>query len=449
MKKISKWLVVLLFCGLIFRIFIISWSLQFRENTDVLRYKDWARIGYLYGLSDTYETRHLTFGTLPNNQPPGSLYILSGAYYLELQAAKVIFKITHTSPANNMWVNGPLLTIFLRLPSVIADLILGALIYFFIKKISTEKDALVGSSLFLFTPPVWYNSAFWGQMDSLNNLMFFASIFLLYRKKYFWAILFSLLSLLVKFSLLPILPMFIYAVFLKKDQGKQIIFTSILCLIVILTITLPVAQSNIFWIFEFAKNNSLGEMQHITNFAFNFWWFVFHPSIVFGNPNFLFTFSQTRLFNSPISLITYLGFTLEAWAFVLFLLFCVPLLKKLYTLKEKIFFPQNLMLTFCLLSIISFLFLPLMHERYLYPLFPFLAVVVGLSGKYLKTFILLSFLNFLNLYIVWHPMKLWFLPYEIISNSNIQWLISFGIVAIGLMFYYNAVKFGFIHEKRK
>jgi hypothetical protein len=90
-----------------------------------------------------------------------------------------------------------------------------------------------------------------------------------------------------------------------------------------------------------------------------------------------------------------------------------------------------------------------MHERYLYPLFPFLAVVVGLSGKYLKTFILFSVLNFVNLYIVWHPMKLWFLPYEFISNSNIQWLISFAIMAIGSVFYYKIIKLGFINEKRK
>src|SRR5438067_45808 len=103
MGGLSKKILIILVIALLLRIAVAFWSLNFRENTDVLRYKDWARIGYLYGYGDSYTTKHLLFGTQPNNQPPGSLYILSGAYYAELQSAKIILKITKSKPGSNQW----------------------------------------------------------------------------------------------------------------------------------------------------------------------------------------------------------------------------------------------------------------------------------------------------------------------------------------------------------
>lgn len=450
MKNTTKWLVLLLIGAFTFRIIILFWSLQFRENTDVLRYKDAARIVYLHGFAEAYKPTYLTFGTLPNNQPPGSLYILSAAYNLELLTAKIILKTTNTLPGNNLFVNGPLVDIFLRFPTILADLILGVLIYFIVKNNATEKAALWGASLFLFTPPVWYNSAFWGQMDALNNLMFFIAIYFMVQKKYFRAVLFIFLSLFIKFSLLPFTPIFFYLLYRASNLGKKkLLLLSIICIGIIYILFLPVSQGNIFWIIDYIKNNSLGEMKFITNFAFNFWWTIFYPRIILGSPSSLFSFSEVRLLNSPLETSNFLFIQLQTWAIVIFILFCVPVVKKIHDLKNKILTSQNLLIIFCLVSMLSFCFLPRMHERYLYPLFPLLAALVGLSGKYLKTFLLLSFLNFLNLYIVWHPMTLSFLPYQLIANNTFQLLISFSIVITIMLFYCKAVLFGFTNEKRK
>jgi len=91
--NLSKKFILLLFFAIILRIVIGFWSLQFRENIDVLRYKDWAVAAYLYGFAGSYESRHMTFGTVPNNQPPGSVYILTAAYTGELQVAKIVAKV--------------------------------------------------------------------------------------------------------------------------------------------------------------------------------------------------------------------------------------------------------------------------------------------------------------------------------------------------------------------
>ena len=449
MIKISRGLILLLLGALILRVVVTAWSLQFRENTDVIRYKDSARIAYLYGLDDAYTKKHLTFGTITLNQPPGSLYIIYSAYFLELQTAKIILKLTHTAPGNNLWVNGPLVTIFLKIPSIIADLALGVLIYFFIIKFSSEKNALTGSALFLFSPPVWYNSSFWGQMDALNNLMFFAAIFFLYQNKYFWTTLMCMLSIYIKFSLLTILPIFLYFLLIKMKMKFKYMLSIFLSCLILFILTFPISKANLFWIFDFIKNNALGEMQFITNFAFNFWWVLFHPSISLGNPDSLFSFSEIRLYNSPLDSSHYFFLPLFSWAIIFFIAACLPILKKIYKLKEKILLPQNALLVFCLLDLLSFIFLPRMHERYLYPLFPVMATLIGITGKYVKTFIIFSMLNFINLYIVWHPMQLGFLPYDVINNSNFQWGISLITIVTAGIFYYKTLHTDFKYEKNK
>ena len=87
-----------------------------------------------------------------------------------------------------------------------------------------------------------------------------------------------------------------------------------------------------------------------------------------------------------------------------------------------------------------------MHERYLYPLFPLFAIYVGLKGKFLFIFIALSILNFINLYLVWHPMRLIFFPYEMMTNQWFQWIISGLTLAIAVIFYFKSLK-SFGHEK--
>src|SRR6185369_3830651 len=426
----------------------VVWSLEYREHIDVLRYKDWSRIAYLYGLADTYKTHHLTFGGIPNNQPPGSLYFLSAAYTVDFQVTKIFLKLTHTPPGDNIWVNVSLVTLFLRLPSVFADIGIGILIYLFIKKRKSEKAALLGSSLFLFSPPVWYNSAFWGQMDSLNNLFFFAGVFLLYEKKYFFAILSVCLSLFIKLSVLPGIIVFCFLLVLHKQKNRwQLIVWSVISLLFIGILSLPVAKGNLFWLVDFVQKNSLGEMQYITNFAFNFWWFFFQSFLTIESTKNLYAYSIITIHHTPTADTQFIGVSLRIWATGLFLILLAPFLAFLFKIRKHMT-PEKGILALSISLLIGFMILPTMHERYLYPVLPFLATYVGLQKKYLTVFILLSLFNALNLYIVWHPMKLFFLPYELINNGIFQWLISLGIVVTSVYFYQSAWKLFGARDKK-
>ena len=169
MFRNHKNLILLLLCALIVRIGLVSWATGFREHPDMLRWKDWGRISYLYGYADTYTPRHLSFGTYPNNMPPGTLYVVSGMYRSWLMAGKILSQFG-IPPGSSAWVNVILLQIFLKLPSLSADLGIGLLVYYLIRSLGkSDRAALNGSALFLFNPAVLWNSAFWGQMDSINK----------------------------------------------------------------------------------------------------------------------------------------------------------------------------------------------------------------------------------------------------------------------------------------
>lgn len=441
MKLFSRTIIVVLVLALLLRIIVVLWSFNFRENTDTLRYRDWGRISYLYGLSDTYSNKHLSFGTLPNNQPPGSLYTILGMYNLSIQTSKVILRLTKSQPGSLQWINGPLLDFFLRLPSLLADVVIGYFIYKLVRTKSSEKLAVIASCLFLFNPAVLYNSAFWGQMDSINNLFMLVAIYLLYKQKIELVLPFVLLSLFVKLSLLPLLTLFIIVLFLQKnkDLGK-ILVSIIISIVLIIVLTLPISSLPFSFIFSFMTSNGIGEMQNITAFAFNFWWVLFKPTILIGPPTSLFSFSEVRLVGSPFDSLVFFGFRLFEWALILFFVFLLPVIVQIFKNRDKILKVENLFLIFSIATLLMFLILPRMHERYVYPVLPLLSVYFGLTRKSLLTYVALSIFSFINLYIVWHPMTLPLLTYQVIKDVNFQWVISIAILITGSIFYFKSLK---------
>lgn len=146
-------------------------------------------------------------------------------YRVNILAAKVILNITHTDPGSLQWVNIQLTNAFLRLPNFIADLLTGYLIYAMVKKYKDEKKALLASSLYLLNPSVLYNGAFWGQMDAINNALFFLGVFLFLYHKKLLSILSLFFSLYIKLTLIVVIaPLLGAMVLLDKNKGKIILY---------------------------------------------------------------------------------------------------------------------------------------------------------------------------------------------------------------------------------
>lgn len=412
---------VFLLSGLLIRIFLVIFSFQFPQNPDLLRHRDWGRVAYLYGIKDTYHTDHLKYGTTPNNLPPGSIYLISGMYNVQIQTSKLILKLLHAKEGSIYFLNVPLLDAFLKMPFIISDLFLSFLIYKTVRSKKPEKEAIFASSLFLFNPAVLYNSAIWGQMDSLNNLFFYFAIYFFVFKKYFLSIFFSILSLFFKLTLFPLVVIFFLLFFIsKKVEKKNIFFFAFSSILAIFILFLPVSTSPQEWFKFFLANNISQELQNVTVNAFNFWFMLFKPFV--GNGKF------------PVSQAIYLGLPLVVWAFFIFGVFLTPLLKRMFIIKDRMLEPENLFLLFSVISLLIFLFFPRMHERYLYPLFPLMATYVGLTKKFIRIFLIFSSLHFLNLFVVWHPMVSPVII-SILADARFQWVTSGAILIVGLIFY--------------
>ena len=427
--KLSRFFICLILCATIFRLGIILLNLQLPQNPDVQRYKEWAEISYKYGFSNTYTKNHIAFGVFENNQPPGSVYILTLAYVTGLFVKDTIYPFfSHDTTT----------FFFLRLPALLGDVGIGTLIYLFIRRYSSEKYALTGSTIFLFTPAIWYNSAVWGQMDSVNNFFFVLALYLLYTKRRLLSTLSYTSSCFIKLSLLPVLPIIVLLIVKKVSSLTKAFFYAASALCFLFIATVPVSL-NPFWLITYFLKYSGGEMQNITCFAFNFWWVVLMPGVVEST-----VYSQQQslgygdLTGSPHKLSPLLLFDLSTWGYILFALFLFPLLYILIKEKKEHMQLEVNVIATCLL--LTFMFLPGMHDRYLYPVVPVLALLAGYGKKYIYLLLFFSISNFLNIYIVWHLPEFTFLPKDIIYNQTLQWFLSVLVLGGGILWYIDTIK---------
>jgi hypothetical protein len=162
---------------------------------------------------------------------------------------------------------------------------------------------------------------------------------------------------------------------------------------VIVILTLPYADKNVFvWLFDLYKDKIFGQQLHvITANAFNLW------AAVAG------------IHERP-DILPFMGLNYKLWSYILFSVFFIPALYAVYKKNDT----KTLMWTLSYIAFATFVLLTNMHERYLYPLFPYLTILVAVklySYKYYWTISTLSLFN------MWH---FWWVP-------NISWLIvAFG-----------------------
>lgn len=369
-KKLS--LIFLL--ALIIRLVLISVAF----HGDLYNNLSWGQMA-LKGLNGFYERKGFAY-SIPN-QPP--LYILlfgftSFIYQTIYNLSWYLNNHFGFFPSAFIWFwqqNGNV--ILLKLPGIFADLGIGFLIYKFTKKISL-------TCLWLFNPISFYNSAIWGQTDSVVNLFGLISIFYLFKKDLVKSVLFFVISILFKGSLTIFLPVLIVVWILQKhkinDWMKAIIISGIFTVIVSIwfhpEINLPIWLLNLY-----TQRFFPGEIGYLTANAFNLWYLV-NPGKILDNTK-------------------YFGVTAHAIGYLISLILGIILIykKRKSLLKEK-----TILIMLAISALISFLFFTRIHERYLYPLFPIATILVGLIPEFIIPYVILSFVFLLNMYnLFWVP----------------------------------------------
>ncbi len=361
------------------------------------------------------------------NQPPLYLYIFALTSWINKSVEDAAFWLNKNFkdfPSRFIWFwqeKGKVIAV--KLPGIIADIGVSYLIFSYLSKKGKMKTALIITTLWLFNPVVIYNSTVWGQTDSTVNFFGLASVLSLLAGNLAVATLLFTLGFLYKGSLLIFIPIILVYCLKKKFTLKVYVKAIVLSLGVVFLISFPFHPYLDFplWFVNLYKERIIpGEIGYLTANAFNFWWLI-NPGKVLDSTKYLF-------------------FTARVWGMLItfFLIGFISFRFYKNPKEEKIFFYLSLV------AWLSFLFMTRMHERYLYPFFPYSTILVGFYPITIWVYISVSIVHLLNLYhLFWQPE----IPVLIDSYNN-EWFPKILSVFILFLFlsYVCLVK---LSEKRK
>ncbi len=389
----------------------------------------WGTIAVEKGLSGFYGSSDADdWPYSAPNQPPLSILMFAGLRVVWQTVENISWWMNNNFkifPSGFIWFwESKGITLLVKLPGILADLGIGLLIYKYLlgsrhpefssgankrkrdlsaslkmtksqilKGVQNDRKALVITMVWLFNPITWYNSAIWGQTDSIVNLLGLLGILGLLKKNLVWFSVFFTLSFLFKGSLgifIPILGMI--AIWQKYPLKNWLRAT---CYVLLTTIFISFwfhpKLDLLVWLFDLYKTRILpGEIGYLTANAFNFWWLVDSGKILDN--------------------ILYFGLSARIWGIVITLLGMLGILRWLkkdtsevaertpQTVEKKVF------ISLAIVSLLTFLFMTRIHERYLYPFFPFATILLGFMPQMIVPYIILSVTHLLNLYhLFWAP----------------------------------------------
>lgn len=239
---------------------------------------------------------------------------------------------------------------WLKVPTALFD---WGIIFIALKLMQQHKVNLQWGLVLAFNPAFWYNTVIWGQFDSIWVFFCLASIYVALKEKWFLSILLFTLALNTKLFALVFLP-FIFPLWIKDKTSQLQLLRPLPVLLVLQVIAiLPFLSGTGFSVFEII-GRSTDYYNSISRNAYNIWYFIF-----------------TDPFNTPDD-------TLIAWAFggVMAVLFVLALLQ----LLERITIWQSAAIA----SLIFFVFLTRMHERYAHAAMVFSGILFFTSPPLLK-----------------------------------------------------------------
>lgn len=439
--KLKQIILISFIFAFVLRVVIASYYLnpKIEISGDIKKHRDWAIVTHNFGFDKTLFPQNDSYGIPVNNQPFGTAYFYAGFYHIYGGILNVYSGMTGETFSQKE--TGTMFMFVIKLISISADMVIGLFLYYIIRnETRNKKAAFIASCVFLFSPITLYNSAVWGQTDAINNSLFVGSLYLLYKNKPRYSVFLFLLSLLFKLSLLPVLPLYVFfhLIIIRKNILGNFIFSALFGIITLFTFTLCISSNPIEWWKTYLIHNSQGELPYISVYSFNFWWLLFQPKF---------------LLDIPSSESVYLGLKLGYWGYLLFIILSVPVFIRIGTQKiKKNHYLKIVTHTVFCIEFLMYLFLPRMHERYLYPAVLMMTLFIALKGITKKDFILLlliTSINFINLYIVWHPIYIFPTLIEgLIAHWKVRLLLSGILVASGMYYYIDLLRNNTYYSKQ-
>ena len=192
-------LTTILVSGLALRVFIAAFYLpQSGLANDVSAYAAWAQRLASIGPSEFYEPGYFS------DYPPGYLYVL----WLLGTVGKAVVPLVGQDPTLGL----------VKVPAILADVGIAWLLFVLCRRwggqlvdrtrfgVGAESLGLAAATIYLFNPGVIFDSAVWGQIDSVGTLVLVATIYALGRGWTEVAALGAIVALLVKFQFAFLIP---------------------------------------------------------------------------------------------------------------------------------------------------------------------------------------------------------------------------------------------------
>ncbi|PWB52563.1 MAG: hypothetical protein C3F06_08395 [Candidatus Methanoperedenaceae archaeon] len=328
---------------------------------DIWFFKTWSRGIYYTGFAHFYDG-------LRSDYPPFYIYFLwaIGTFYKSF----ISFSFD---------INSPFFTFLIKLPAMTADILTAFLIFLIVRRYGRFRLAFLSMISYSFNPAIIYDSAIWGQVDSVYTLFFMLSLMLFFSDKPISSGVCLVLAILTKPQSLVLLPLF--ALFIIR---KQPLFTSVkvaaASCAAFVVVALPFySATSIFDIFRLYSSSYIQYPYNSLN-AFNIWAFtgMFQPD----DTQFLFM-------------------TYRMWGYLLFGMIFIYIAYSTLKYKDD----MSIYISSALLFFAFFMFFTRIHERYLFPVFAPLAVAMTLDRRFSYVYILATITFLFNLILVLEQTK--------------------------------------------
>lgn len=399
-------------------IFLVSFVALFflsipEYSGDVWNHLVWAKSILDHGPFGFYE-RTFKDIAFPNYPPLAMLFFVISLeiYQIIYQLAWLLNQNLGFFPSNIIYFleSNNVRIAFLKIPTILAPLILSFLLYKLLPKISEsiDKKVLLLSCIFLvLNPAIFYLSIVWGQIDLIPIMFIVLSCYFLFQKNIYLSSLFAAFALLTKQTV--IIFWLIELLFMIKILGvKKTALSAALVFLLMYFSYIPFLGLNPVDMIELYQANFTYVAQLTQVNSINIWGFLydFQP------------LADKKLF---------LGISYNTIGKILFLTALLPLLAlvffaKLKTLNNSTRF-YLLTYIFFITTSLYFIFLTRMHERYLIPAVLFAHILICFRKFHILNLVFFTLLTFTNLY-------------RGLLEPDISWMknLVFSIAFLGLLF---------------
>ncbi len=330
----------------------------------------WAKSAVQLGLAKSYSEQ--VDGNMLPNYPPLSLMIFASTGHL--------YQFFVSPEYDKSRVEN---RVFIKFPSILADIITVLLLFLIVAKWKGRRAGYVAAAVYALHPAVIYDSAVWGQTDSLYTMFLVACLGALSMRWNAAAGALIALAFLTKTQAIILIPLVGFVLMMRgwKAVGQSALAAAVSATIVLTPFIPDGGLQGIAKMYM----DSVGYYPTVSSNAYNLWWALLSDS---AN-----NVADTQLL---FGVIPYRGAGL-----LLFACAYLWILSLAWKHRKDLAFPEQsvprLFFASAVIAYAFFLFNTEMHERYLFPFVALATPMLLLSRKSAWTYAGVTFVFFWNL----------------------------------------------------